>query len=218
MVACGGGGGGGSASSVEVPAPNTAPTITGSISEIRVGESLNFQPSASDLNGDSLTYNISGAPEWTTFDATSGLLTGKPTSGDLGSTYAISISVSDGQLSSSVSFNLTVIKPLFRLNIEVTSMADHMNMAIIFSACFFNQEDEQCSEGEEEILISQNGITSSVNSIEAGSLFALSIDRQPGRQNCLLSEELGQIGYGDQLIMVECMDDESATLFNNNKV
>ena len=159
LVACGGGGGDGSASSVEVPAPNTAPTITGSISEIRVGESLNFQPSASDLNGDSLTYNITGAPEWASFNATSGLLTGKPTSEDLGSTYAISISVSDGQLSSSISFNLTVVKPLFRLNIEVSSMADHMNMAIIFSACFFNQEDEQCSEGEEEILISQNGIT-----------------------------------------------------------
>jgi hypothetical protein len=134
LVACGGGGGGGNASSLEVPAPNTAPTITGSISEIRVGESLNFQPSASDLNGDSLTYNITGAPEWASFNATSGLLTGKPTSEDLGSTYAISISVSDGQLSSSISFNLTVVKPLFRLNIEVSSMADHMNMAIIFSA------------------------------------------------------------------------------------
>ena len=218
LVACGGGGGGGSASSVVVPAPNIAPTITGSISEIRVGESLNFQPSASDPNGDSLTYNITGAPEWTTFNSNSGLLTGKPASEDLGSIYAISISVSDGQLSSSISFNLTVVKPLFRLNIEVSSMADHMNMAIIFSACFFNQEDEQCSEGEEEILISQNGITSSVNSIEAGSLFALSIDRQPGRQNCLLSEELGQIGFGDQLIMVECEDDESAALFNTNKL
>ena len=216
IVGCGGGGGG--SSNVELPIPNIAPTISGSVTEIRVGEPINFQPSASDQNNDPLTFSIAGAPAWSSFDASSGLLTGKPSEDDVGSTYSISIAVSDGALSSSISFDLTIIRPLFKLNIDTSSMAEYMNMAIIFSACFLNQEDEECADGEEEILISQNGITSSVNSIEAGSLFALSIDRQPGRQNCLLSEELGQIGYGDQLIVVECKDDESAALFNDKKL
>lgn len=216
IVGCGGGGGG--SSNVELPIPNIAPTISGSVTEIRVGEPINFQPSASDQNNDPLTFSIAGAPAWSSFDASSGLLTGKPSEDDLGSTYSISIAVSDGALSSSISFDLTIIRPLFKLNIDTSSMAEYMNMAIIFSACFLNQEDEECADGEEEILISQNGITSSVNSIEAGSLFALSIDRQPGRQNCLLSEELGQIAYGDQLIVVECKDDESAALFNDKKL
>ena len=216
IVGCGGGGGG--SSNVELPIPNIAPTISGSVTEIRVGEPINFQPSASDQNNDPLTFSIAGAPAWSSFDASSGLLTGKPSEDDLGSTYSISITVSDGALSSSISFDLTIIRPLFKLNIDTSSMAEYMNMAIIFSACFLNQEDEECADGEEEILISQNGITSSVNSIEAGSLFALSIDRQPGRQNCLLSEELGQIAYGDQLIVVECKDDESAALFNDKKL
>ena len=39
IVACGGGGGG--SSSIELPIPNIAPTISGSITEIRVGEEIN---------------------------------------------------------------------------------------------------------------------------------------------------------------------------------
>ena len=212
------GGGGGSNSGSVTPIPNAAPLISGSISEIRVGELMNFQPVASDQNSDPLTFSVTGSPEWTNFDTNSGLLSGTPDSDELGSSYSISISVSDGQLSSSTSFNLTVVKPLFGLNIEVLSMADYMNMAIIFSGCFINQEEEQCTDGEEEIVISKNGTTSFVSLIEAGNLFNLSIERQPGRQNCQLSEELGQMGYGDQIVKVECQADESAALFLTNKL
>jgi hypothetical protein len=216
IVACGGGGGG--SSSIELPIPNIAPTISGSITEIRVGEEINFQPSASDQNNDPLTFSITGLPEWSSFDSATGLLTGKPDVDDLRSTYSISISVSDGSLSSSISFDLTVVKPLFKLNIDASSMAEHMHMIIIISSCFATQEEEDCIEGEEEIFISQNGIIIPSNSIEAGNLFTLSIDRQPGRQDCQLSEELGQMGYGDQTILVDCKDDESAALFATNKL
>ena len=216
IIGCGGGGGG--SSNTELPIPNIAPTISGSITEIRAGEALNFQPSSSDQNNDPLTYSITGAPEWSSFDSTTGLLTGKPDLDDIGSTYSISISVSDGLLSSTTSFDLTVVKPLFKLNIDASSMAEYMIMVIIFSGCFSTQADEECVDGEEEIFISQNGINTSSNSIEAGGLFNLSIDRQPGRQDCQLSEELGQMGYGDQAIKVDCKDDESAALFSTNKL
>lgn len=216
IIGCGGGGGG--SSNTELPIPNIAPTISGSITEIRAGEAVNFQPSSSDQNNDPLTYSITGAPEWSSFDSTTGLLTGKPDLDDIGSIYSISISVSDGLLSSSTSFDLTVVKPLFKLNIDASSMAEYMIMVIIFSGCFSTQADEECVDGEEEIFISQNGIKTSSNSIEAGGLFNLSIDRQPGRQDCQLSEELGQMGYGDQAIKVDCKDDESAALFSTNKL
>ena len=216
IIGCGGGGGG--SSNTELPIPNIAPTISGSITEIRAGEAINFQPSSSDQNNDPLTYSITGAPEWSSFDSTTGLLTGKPDLDDIGSIYSISISVSDGLLSSSTSFDLTVVKPLFKLNIDASSMAEYMIMVIIFSGCFSTQADEECVDGEEEIFISQNGIIASSNSIVAGGLFNLSIDRQPGRQDCQLSEELGQMGYGDQAIKVDCKDDESAALFSTNKL
>ena len=216
IIGCGGGGGG--SSNAELPIPNIAPTISGSITEIRAGEAVNFQPSSSDQNNDPLTYSITGAPVWSSFDSTTGLLTGKPDLDDIGSTYSISISVSDGLLSSTTSFDLTVVKPLFKLNIDASSMAEYMKMVIIFSGCFSTQADEECVDGEEEIFISQNGIKTSSNSIVAGGLFNLSIDRQPGRQDCQLSEELGQMGYGDQAIKVDCKDDESAALFSTNKL
>ena len=90
------GGGGGSNSGSVTPIPNAAPLISGSISEIRVGELMNFQPVASDQNSDPLTFSVTGSPEWTNFDTNSGLLSGTPDSDELGSSYSISISVSDG--------------------------------------------------------------------------------------------------------------------------
>ena len=216
MISCGGGGGGGSPAAV--PAPNVAPTISGSISEIRAEEMMSFQPTANDINNDSLSFSVTGAPTWSDFDANSGLLTGKPSKDDLGSVYSITITVSDGQLSTSTTFNLTVIKPLFAINVSVSSMANYMNMAISLSGCFYNQSDDECSDGEEEIVIAENGLSTFSNTFEAGSLFELSIERHPGRQKCELSESSGQMGNVDQTLNVSCEDDASAPLFKTNKL
>jgi hypothetical protein len=216
LVSCGGGGGGGS--SVVVPAPNVAPTISGSISEIRSEEMMSFQPTASDANNDSLSFSITGAPAWSDFNVNSGLLTGKPSKDDLGSVYSITITVSDGQLSTSIAFNLTVIKPLFAINLSIASMANYMNMAISLSGCFFNQSDTECTDGEEEIVIAENGLSTFSNTFAVGSLFELSIERDPGRQKCELSESSGQMGNADQTLNVSCEDDLSAPLFKTNKL
>ncbi len=60
ISACGGGGG----SSLTPVDQNFSPTISGSISEIRVGEFLSFLPTSNDSNGDVLTFSISGMPSW----------------------------------------------------------------------------------------------------------------------------------------------------------
>ena len=111
VSSCGGGGGGGAAPVTVVQ--NSSPTISGSTSTIRVGEALNFTPSANDADGDNLVFSITGMPAWAAFDTASGVLSCSATTADLDSTYSITISVSDGQLSSSISFDLTVTKPIF---------------------------------------------------------------------------------------------------------
>ena len=93
---------------------NFFPSISGSISKIRVGEPLNFIPTYNDVDGDILTFSITGKPNWATFNTSSGLLSGIPLSENLGETYLITISVTDGQYTSSTTpFSLSVTKPIF---------------------------------------------------------------------------------------------------------
>ena len=76
------------------------------------GTQYSFQPSASDTDGDALTFSIANIPKWATFDTTSGLLTGTPTSSDVGSYQSITISVADGKAVAQLTpFTITVTAP-----------------------------------------------------------------------------------------------------------
>lgn len=78
-------------------AANANPVISGSPpTSIRVGESYSFTPSASDPDGDALTFRISNRPSWASFDASTGRLAGTPQDADAGIDANIRISVSDG--------------------------------------------------------------------------------------------------------------------------
>ncbi|MCU7844453.1 MAG: putative Ig domain-containing protein [Candidatus Thiodiazotropha sp. (ex Monitilora ramsayi)] len=89
---------------------NHAPTLLGSPSTgATVGLTYEFTPIGSDPDGDSLSYSITGLPAWASFDTTTGRLSGSPQSGDIGFHGNIIISVSDGELSSSLNpFGITV--------------------------------------------------------------------------------------------------------------
>lgn len=77
--------------------PESAPTISGTpVTTVVVGTPYSFQPSASDNDGEALTFAIQNKPAWATFNAGSGLLSGTPTANDVGTTSQIIISVSDG--------------------------------------------------------------------------------------------------------------------------
>lgn len=56
-----------------------------------------FEPTASDPNGDSLTFAITNKPGWADFDPTTGALYGTPTAADVGHYSSIVISASDGR-------------------------------------------------------------------------------------------------------------------------
>ncbi len=89
---------------------NSAPTINGSPTlTINQGVQYQFTPTASDVNGDTLTFSIVNKPVWATFNPTTGTLSGTPSNQDVGITNSIVISVSDGTLSASLpAFNLSV--------------------------------------------------------------------------------------------------------------
>jgi hypothetical protein len=70
-----------------------------------------FQPSASDADGDPLTFSIQNRPSWATFNTSTGRLSGTPSLLDIASYSNIVISVSDGQASASLpAFSLAVLQ------------------------------------------------------------------------------------------------------------
>ncbi len=81
-------------------APNRAPTITGTpASSVVAGQPYSFTPSASDADGDALSFSIQNRPAWATFASSTGQLSGTPTRTQVGSYGNILISVSDGKTS-----------------------------------------------------------------------------------------------------------------------
>ena len=92
------------------PAPNVAPTISGTpATAVMQGTQYSFQPAAVDANGDVLTFSIVNKPAWATFSAATGRLEGTPGAANVGTTTGIVISVSDGALTSPLpAFNVTV--------------------------------------------------------------------------------------------------------------
>lgn len=99
-----GGGGGKSSSNASASSGNAAPTITGQPgTSVLAGQSYTFQPSASDANGDALTFTATNLPAWATLNASTGRVSGTPTAAQIGSYAGITIRVSDGQASTALS-------------------------------------------------------------------------------------------------------------------
>jgi len=77
---------------------NRPPGITGlPVPSILQGELFGFVPTASDADGDTLTFWIANKPGWAQFQPTTGVLYGVPGSEDVGAYERIQIWVTDGQ-------------------------------------------------------------------------------------------------------------------------
>lgn len=112
LSGCGGGGDEGTAQSGSGgPTGNAAPTIQGQPSgSVQAGQAYTFTPSASDANGDTLTFSVANKPAWADFNSSTGRLSGTPTAADIATYSNISISVSDGQASAALSaFAISVV-------------------------------------------------------------------------------------------------------------
>lgn len=105
LSACGGGGGGGGGGTPS----NNAPNITGDSLNTREDSTLNHTVNASDADGDNLTFAIQSDPSHGDASISSlGLLTYTPSENYHGNDQ-LTVSVSDGQQTSSAVFSIDVL-------------------------------------------------------------------------------------------------------------
>ena len=90
---------------------NSAPQITGTpIATVLQGTAYLFAPSATDADGNPLTFSVANLPGWATFNSSTGRLSGTPTAANVGSYGNITISVSDGTATTSLAaFSIQVV-------------------------------------------------------------------------------------------------------------
>ena len=86
------------------PAAPAGPTISGTpLTSVVFGNAYSFTPATTDPSGAALTFNVKNAPSWVTFNSATGELSGTPTAADVGTYRNITIGVSDGTTSVSLS-------------------------------------------------------------------------------------------------------------------
>lgn len=83
--------------STNVAEVNSAPKIRGTpVTSLYEGDAYSFVPLAEDADNDALSFSVENAPDWATFDSSTGKLSGKPGANDVGTYTDIRIRVSDG--------------------------------------------------------------------------------------------------------------------------
>jgi Putative Ig domain len=93
---------------------SASPQISGTAAgAVKAGATYSFAPTASDPEGDALSFQIANKPSWATFNTLNGQLSGSPTLSQVGTYADIVISVSDGTHSSSL--------PAFTISVSDTS-------------------------------------------------------------------------------------------------
>jgi len=90
---------------------NRAPTISGTPpTSVVQGTQYAFQPSASDPDGDKVSFAVWNKPAWATFTPATGRLSGTPGPGDIGTTSYVFVIATDGLLNTNLGpFSITVL-------------------------------------------------------------------------------------------------------------
>jgi len=162
---------------IQVNAPaNRAPTIGGTpVTSVAIGLAYAFQPTASDPDGNTLTFRVDNKPAWATFDTTTGRLSGTPALADVGTASNIIISVSDGTSSVSLAaFSIAVIQTANgtavvswtppTTNSDGTTLTDLSGFRIAYGTSSSNLD--------QSISLTNAGLTSyTLNSLTSGSWY-----------------------------------------------
>ncbi len=94
------------------PAVNQPPLISGTpTTSVQSSAAWSFTPSASDPEGQSLSFSVMGAPAWASLNPNTGRLSGTPGPADVGSSEGIVITVSDGVGYASLAAFTLVVQP-----------------------------------------------------------------------------------------------------------
>ena len=180
IVACGGGGGGSDAPGSGYTAPtNNPPSINNTIMNISVVENQisAFTVNATDPNGDTLTYSLSGDDASLLSISNQGVVTfntapdfENPSDGDANNVYKITVTVSDGSLNATANFEITVTN-----DTSDDSTTENYDGTFILSGpvqsadiCFVENLTIPCSESSYITTTSQDGS------------FSLSVDPDAG--------------------------------------
>ena len=94
-----------------LPPSNSAPRITGTpLTTVLQGSAYVFAPSATDADGNTLTFSVVNLPPWASFNTSTGRLNGTPSAAQVGTYANITISVSDGTVSTTLpAFSIQVV-------------------------------------------------------------------------------------------------------------
>ena len=90
---------------------NRAPSIGGTPPLGLADRAFTFTPSVSDPDGDPLQLSASNVPAWLAFDASTGTLSGTPTSAQIGTSVDVVVTASDGALSTDLVARIVVEEP-----------------------------------------------------------------------------------------------------------
>ncbi len=131
LSACGG------SSPEPTPAPpppsNSAPSISGIPASATEKSAYSFTPTASDPDGDNLTFSITAQPSWLSFSTSTGTLSGTPGVANIGQYKDITISVSDGSLSNSLTFSINVNPDILEKALRTGDATDIANADVILT-------------------------------------------------------------------------------------
>ena len=180
LAACGGGGGGSDASGSGYTTPtNNPPSITNTNMNISVVENQTsaFTVNATDPNGDTLTYSLSGDDASLLSISNQGVVTfntapdfENPSDGNTDNVYKITVTVSDGSLSATANFEITVTNDT---SDDITT--ENYDGTFVLSGpiqsadiCFVENITIPCSESSYTTTTSQDGT------------FSLSVDSGAG--------------------------------------
>ena len=88
---------------------NQPPSLSGSpASSVKVGEQYQFTPTATDPDGDSISFSVANLPSWASFTAQNGSISGTPGAGSEGAYDNITITASDGTATDTLMFSIQV--------------------------------------------------------------------------------------------------------------
>jgi hypothetical protein len=159
-----------------VAVSNRPPTIGGTpLTSLNIGVAYSFQPTATDPDGDTLTFRVDNKPAWLTFNTATGRLSGTPTLTDVGMASNIVISVSDGTNSVSMpAFSVSVLQTATgnatvswtppTTNTDGSTLADLAGFRIAYG--------NSTSNLDQSVSITNAGLTSyTVNSLGSGQWY-----------------------------------------------
>jgi len=128
-----------SLASFDIEVQNHAPSISGTPTAVMSGEAFSFTPTASDDDGDTLTFSISGNPTWMTIDTSTGAVSG---TAEAGVYENIVITVSDGRTGgvNTLTFDLTIVSWVMTKTGQ-TSCWDSAGTLLDAAACLLSGQD-----------------------------------------------------------------------------